>query len=162
MLHILTGNTGSGKTTYANQLKKDTNGIIFSIDQWNSTLFLADKTPDDGLEWFLERIERAEQLIMSLIKQLEDSKTDSILDLGFSKLEHREKFRQFAISKGYDFKIHFLDISRETRLTRVMKRNAKKGDTYEFDVSLENFEFMETWFETPSSAEMKKGIIISE
>jgi predicted kinase len=162
MIHILTGNTGSGKTTYANQLKKDTNGIIFSIDTWNNTLFLADKTPDDGLDWFLERIERAEQLIMSLIDQLERAKTDSILDLGFSKLEHREKFRQFALSNGYDFTMHFLDISREIRLARVMQRNDQKGDTYEFDVSQENFEFMETWFETPSQTEMKNGIIIFE
>ena len=162
MIHILTGNTGSGKTTYANQLKKGTNGIIFSIDTWNNTLFLADKTPDDGLDWFLERIERAEQLIMSLIDQLERAKTDSILDLGFSKLEHREKFRQFALSNGYDFTMHFLDISREIRLARVMQRNDQKGDTYEFDVSQENFEFMETWFETPSQTEMKNGIIIFE
>jgi predicted kinase len=57
MIHLIVGNTGSVKTTYSNLLKKKTNGIIFSIDKRNKTLFLADKKWDDGLEWFLEGID---------------------------------------------------------------------------------------------------------
>jgi predicted kinase len=162
MIHLIVGNTGSGKTTYAIQLKRKTEGIIFSIDKWNKTLFLADKKPNDGLEWFLERIERAEEMIMDLIKQLENVKSDSILDLGLSKFEHREKFRRFAELNGYKLKIHFLDISKETRLKRVMKRNKEKGETFEFEVSKENFDFMENWFEKPNEKEMTNGIIITE
>ncbi|MGJ8732770.1 AAA family ATPase [Cellulophaga fucicola] len=162
MIHLIVGNTGSGKTTYANELKSKTNGIIFSIDTWNNTLFFADKKPEDGLEWFLERIDRAEVLIMNLVQQLEASKTDAILDLGLSKYDHREKFRNFAKTNGYQLKTHFLDISKETRFNRVMKRNTEKGDTFEFEVSKENFDFMETWFQKPSKEEMKKGIVISE
>jgi len=71
MIHLITENTGSGKTNYANDLKRKTNGIVFSIDSWNKTLFLKDKTPKDGLDWFLERIERAENIITDLVKQLE-------------------------------------------------------------------------------------------
>ena len=125
-------------------MKRTTNGILFSINKWNKTLFLADKKPTDGLDWFLERIERAEEIIMELVQQLENSKTDSILDLGLSKFEHREKFREFAKSNGFDIKIHFLDISKEIRLERVIKRNNKKGKTFEFEVSKENFDFMES------------------
>lgn len=161
MIHLIVGNTGSGKTTYSVELKRKTNGIIFSIDKWNKTLFLADKKPTDGLEWFLERILRAEELIMELVKQLESTKTDSILDLGLSKLEHRNKFRKFAEMNGYELKTHFLDISKETRLKRVMKRNSEKGETYEFEVSRENFDFMENWFEKPSKIEMLDGITIT-
>ena len=160
MIHLIVGNTGAGKTTYSNALKKQTNGVVFSIDKWNNTLFLADKKTTDGLEWFLERIERAEKIIIDLIKQLELSQTDSILDLGLSKFEHREKFRKFAALHGYEIKIHFLDISKETRIKRVLKRNLEKGATYEFEVSKENFDFMENWFEQPSESEMKGGITI--
>lgn len=162
MIHLIVGNTGSGKTTYSNELKRKTNGIIFSIDKWNNTLFLADKKPTDGLEWFLERIERAEKMIMDLVKQLENSKTDSILDLGLSKFEHREKFRKFADLNDYQLKMHFLDISKDIRLNRVMKRNSEKGKTFEFVVSKENFDFMENWFEKPTEEEMIGGIIIEE
>jgi len=160
MIHLMVGNTGSGKTTYAMELKRKTHGIIFSIDKWNKILFLADQKPDDGLEWFLERIDRAEEMIMDLIHQLENSKTDSILDLGLSKFEHREKFRKFAESNRFQLKTHFLDIPKETRLERIMKRNREKGATFEFQVSKENFDFMESWFEKPSEEEMDGGIII--
>jgi len=43
MIHLIVGNTGSGKTTYARFLKENSAAIIFSIDQWNKTLFLPDK-----------------------------------------------------------------------------------------------------------------------
>jgi predicted kinase len=162
MIHLIVGNTGAGKTTYSSKLKRKSNGIIFSIDKWNKTLFLTDKKPNDGLEWFLERIDRAEEMIMDLVHQLENSKTDSILDLGLSKFEHREKFRKFAKKNGYELKVHFLDISKETRLKRVMKRNDEKGETFEFEVTKENFEFMESWFEKPNEKEMVDGIIVNE
>ncbi len=162
MIHLIVGNTGSGKTTYSKKLRKKTNGIIFSIDTWNNTLFLADKRPTDGLEWFLERIERAENMIMSLVEQLEDSTTDSILDLGLSKYTHRKKFRAFANLNGYKLTTHFLDISKKTRQERVLRRNDEKGETFEFEVSKENFDFMENWFEKPSTIEMENGITIRE
>ncbi len=162
MIHLIVGNTGAGKTSYAIALKGQTKGVLFSIDNWNNTLFLPDKKPTDGLQWLLERITRAEEMIMGLVEQLEDSKTDSILDLGLSKFNHRDKFRKFADLKGYSLKTHFLDISKETRLKRVMKRNEEKGVTFEFEVSDEDFDFMENWFEKPTEKEMIGGITISE
>ena len=162
MIHLIVGNTGSGKTTYSNELKAKTKGIIFSIDKWNKTLFLPDKKETDGLEWFLERIDRSEELILSLIHQLEDAETDSILDLGLSKFEHREKFRRFAASNGYEIQLHFLDIPKTTRLERVLKRNSEKGATYEFEVSKENFDFMESWFEAPTDNELLGATVITD
>lgn len=161
MIHLIVGNTGSGKTTYANKLKNKTGGIVFSIDKWNNTLFLADKKAEDGLEWFLERINRAEELILNLVTQLQNTNVDAILDLGLSKLEHREKFRRFASENDFKLTTHFLDIPKETRLKRVLQRNTEKGETFEFEVTKDNFDFMETWFEKPSANEMKNGIVIT-
>ncbi len=161
MIHLIVGNTGSGKTTYAQALKAQTRGVLFSIDQWNNTLFLPDKKSSDGLEWFLERIDRAEKMILNVVEQLEDAHTDAILDLGLSKFEHREKFRRFADEKGYELKIHFLDIPRAIRLARVLERNNKKGATFQFEVSREDFDFMENWFEAPDETEMKNGVTIT-
>lgn len=162
MLHLIVGNTGSGKTTYSNALKSKTKGVLFSIDTWNKTLFLPDKTPNDGLEWFLERIERSEHIIMNLAQELEQSNTDSILDLGLSKYAHREKFRQFALSNGFKIKLHFLDIPKETRWQRIQQRNTEKGNTFEFEVTQENFNFMQNWFEAPTAEELVGGIVITE
>jgi len=162
MIHLIVGNTGSGKTTYANKLKKEIGGVIFSIDKWNNILFIPDKNEEDGLAWFLERIDRSETLIMSLIKQLENIGVDAILDLGLSKFAHREKFRKFGNSNSFKIKTHFLDISKETRLSRIFKRNEFKGETFEFEVTQENFDFMENWFEKPNAYELKNGILITE
>ncbi|WP_179348234.1 AAA family ATPase [Winogradskyella pacifica] len=162
MIHLIVGNTGSGKTTYANELKRNIKGVVFSIDTWNNVLFLPDKKETDGLEWFLERIERSERMMLDLIHQLEHLKTDAILDLGLSKFGHREKFRKFAEMNNYKVKLHFLDVSKAERLDRVMKRNTEKGATFEFEVTKDNFDFMETWFERPSEKELSDGFVISE
>ncbi len=159
MIHLIVGNTGAGKTTYANKLKKELKGVVFSIDQWNNTLFLPDKKETDGLDWFLERIERAETLMLNLVLQLHETNTDAILDLGLSKFMHREKFRVFAKENNITLKLHFLDISKETRLERVFKRNKEKGATYEFEVSKENFDFMESWFQRPTEIELKGALV---
>ncbi|MFK5983796.1 MAG: ATP-binding protein, partial [Flavobacteriaceae bacterium] len=59
-------------------------------------------------------------------------------------------------------KLHFLDIPKETRWERIQKRNSEKGETFEFEVSKEDFDFMESWFEKPTISEMKDGVKISE
>lgn len=161
MIHLIVGNTGSGKTTYCNQLKAQNKGVIFSIDTWNKTLFLSDKKETDGLDWFLERIDRAEEMIQNLILQLENANTDSILDLGLSKFSHREKFRNFALENNIEFQFHYLNISKQERWQRIIKRNAEKGVTYEFDVTLDDFNFMEDWFEQPTNHELNEAIIVS-
>lgn len=162
MIHLIVGNTGSGKTTYATELKRKLNGVLFSIDKWNKTLFLDDKKDTDGLKWMLERVDRAELMIIDLVLQLETANIDSILDLGLSKFEHREKFRNFAELNEYKVKIHFLDIPKEIRLKRVMRRNNEKGATYQFEVTKENFDFMEDWFERPSVKEIGEGMIVTD
>lgn len=161
MIHLIVGNTGSGKTTYCNQLKTQNKGIIFSIDTWNNTLFMPDKKETDGLDWFLERIDRAEAMIQNLLLQLENAGTDSILDLGLSKFSHREKFRKFALDNGIEFQLHYLDVSKEIRWQRVQNRNQEKGSSFEFEVSENDFNFMEAWFEVPTNDELKEAILIS-
>jgi len=47
-------------------------------------------------------------------------------------------------------------------MKRVIKRNTEKGDSFEFEVTQENFDFMENWFERPSELELKDAITITE
>ena len=162
MIHLLVGNTGAGKSTYAEALKLETNGIIFTLDKWNKILFLPDKTEKDNLDWFLERIDRAELIMKDLILQLESVGVDSILDVGLSKFVHREKYRNFAEVNNFEIKTHFLDISKKIRKERVKKRNLEKGKTFEFEVSEDDFEFMGNWFENLTEEELLNAIIISK
>jgi hypothetical protein len=43
-----------------------------------------------------------------------------------------------------------------------MARNEEKGETFEFEVTKENFDFMENWFEKPTNSELKNAIVTSE
>ncbi|MEE9407234.1 MAG: ATP-binding protein [Polaribacter sp.] len=162
MIHLLVGNTGAGKSTYANKLKLNNSGVIFTLDKWNKILFFPDKKEEDGLDWFLERIERAELVMQDLILQLENSGVDSILDVGLSKFVHREKYRLFAKENNIEVRTHFLNIPRSIRKERILKRNLEKEDTFEFEVSEDNFEFMENWFETLTEGELQNAIIIEK
>lgn len=159
---MILGNTGAGKTTYALALKKEVAGVIFSVDHWNNTLFMADKQSVDGVNWFLERIARGDTMIRSLVKQLEEAGVDSILDLGFAKRDRREVFYAFAKANTFNYQLHFLDITKEIRRERVVQRNSKKGDTFQFEVSSADFEFMETWFEHPAAKELVGAQIITD
>ena len=89
MIHFILGNTGAGKTTYAQKLRDKHGAIIFSIDEWNNTLFIPDKSDNDGVDWFLERIARVDNMIKNLVVQLEGVGSDCVLDLGFAKQERR-------------------------------------------------------------------------
>jgi predicted kinase len=100
-------------------------------------------------------------MIQNLLLQLENSGTDAILDLGLSKFSHREKFRKFALDNGVEFQLHYLDVSKEIRWQRVQNRNQEKGTTFEFEVSENDFNFMEAWFEVPTSDELQEAILIS-
>lgn len=162
MIHLIVGNTGAGKTTYAQKLKDENQGIIFSVDKWNKELFFPDKPETITVDWILERIERSESIIIDLIIQLESAGTDSILDLGFAKKSHRKKFTLFARKHNYDYKIHYLDITSEIRWERVQQRNTQKGASFEFEVSRENYNFMEEWFEPLDDTEKTKAVTITK
>lgn len=58
--------------------------------------------------------------------------------------------------------MHFLDIPKKVRWERIQKRNTQKGGTFEFKVNKEDFDFMEGWFEKPTTLEIKNGYKVSE
>ena len=160
MIHLIVGNTGAGKTTYANNLQKSKGGIVFSLDTWSKTLFYPDQPDPINFEWIMERIERSESMIFKLVLQLEEQGVDSILDLGLSKISHRKKILDFAHDNGVEANIHFLDISKGVRRKRIDNRNVEQGETFEFEVSDSDFEFMETWFEPLTPQELKMAVVV--
>ena len=61
-----------------------------------------------------------------------------------------------------EVKTYFLKIPKEIRKERVLKRNLEKGATFEFEVSENNFEFMENWFEMLTEHELSNALVIKE
>ncbi|MBC2669495.1 AAA family ATPase [Novosphingobium piscinae] len=163
LIHLITGATGAGKTTYALALAARCDGLRFSIDDWMTTLFWMDSPSPIRHDWALERIARCESLIGEQVRQLAALGIPAILDLGFTTANHRRAFADLARQMGLTAQLHWLDVPAEIRWTRVQARNAQRGETFRMTVDRAMFDFMEDLWEPPGADEMERlaGVRIS-
>ncbi len=150
---LIVGSTGAGKTTYARKLADEMGGLRFSIDEWMMPLFGPDVPKPIEFAWMMERVNRCEAMIWTMAQQSVARGVPVVLDLGFTKQEHRQKFRDLAAEAGLSAAVHFVDVSRETRWQQVQHRNATQGETYVMEVDRGMFDFMESMWEPPTRAE---------
>lgn len=151
---LVVGCTGAGKTTYARQLADDIGGIRFSIDEWMMPLFAPDQPKPIQFAWMMERVNRCEAMIFSMVRQVAERGLPVVLDLGFTKKEHRDKFRTLCTEAGLKAAVHFVDVDAETRWQRVQHRNGDQGETFAMQVDRGMFDFMEKMWEPPTADEV--------
>lgn len=156
LVHIVTGGTGAGKTHYSIQLAEQLRGRRFSIDDWMTTLFWVDAPQPPSFEWAMDRIGRCEAQIRAEVRTLAELGVACVLDLGFTKAEHRESFACFAEEIGAGVALHWVDIPTDVRWDRVLDRNRERGATYAMDVDRAMFDFMESEWEAPSTEELTR------
>ena len=154
MFYLICGSTGAGKTTYAKALAEQIGGVHFAIDAWMTTLFWPDSPQPISFDWAMERINRCEAQIIDMAHQCFARGVPVILDLGFTKKDHRQKFATIAANADITLELHFIDIDREERWARVQKRNLTKGPTFAMDVNRDMFDFVESMWEAPDQDEM--------
>ena len=154
---MVVGCTGAGKTTYARTLADEIGGVRFSIDEWMMTLFWADSPQPIQFAWTMERVNRCEAQIFAQVQQLASRGVPAVLDLGFTKKDHRDKFRALAHDAGLSAVVHFVDVPADERWYRVNRRNKERGETYAMEVTRDMFDFMEGLWEPPDEAEWSEG-----
>jgi predicted kinase len=154
LVHIVSGSTGAGKTSYSIGLSERIGAVRFSIDEWMTSLFWMDSPQPIEYTWTIERINRCEEAIFAVVRQLGKLGTPAILDLGFTKAEHRAKFFGLAREAGLPVQLHWLDVPAEERWGRVLKRNKERGETFAMEVNRDMFDFMEGIWEPPTQDEM--------
>ena len=152
-LFLVVGCTGAGKTTYARRLAEELGGLRFSIDEWMMALFWADSPQPIEFAWTMERVERCEAQIFAIARQAAERGVPCILDLGFTRKDHRAKFRALADEAGLSAIVHFVDVPADERWFRVDRRNKERGETYAMQVDREMFDFMEGLWQPPAEAE---------
>lgn len=153
-VHLITGSTGAGKTTYAMKLAQTENALRFSIDEWMVALYGPDRPDPLTYDWMMQRIDRAEAVIWRTVLDAAARGRSSVLDLGFTKQAHRAKFAGLAHAAGLQVRLHFLDVPAAERWRRVERRNAGQGETYAMTVDRGMFEFMEQMWQPPEMAEL--------
>lgn len=146
---LVVGATGAGKTTYARKLADELGALRFSIDEWMGPLFAKDSPQPIQYDWMIERIGRCEAMILTLVSQAAIRGIPSVLDLGFTKREHRAAIAAACVSHGLASAIHFVDVDSEARWERVQRRNLEQGETYAMQVDRVMFDFMEGMWEPP-------------
>lgn len=161
-VYIICGLTGAGKTTYTEQLRQDINGVKMSIDDWMAQLFFMDRDPTSDFEWFHARVRRCCAQMRDTADQIIDTGKPVVFDCGFTNLEERQIFYDWADSQGHSVALHFLDVPESLRWDRVQNRNSEKGDTFALEVTRDMFDFMNRIWQAPSDAEMleRAGVLI--
>jgi predicted kinase len=154
---LVVGCTGAGKTTYSRALADEMGGIRFSIDEWMMPLFSPDSPKPLQFAWMMERVNRCETMIFAMAKQVVARGCPAVLDLGFTREQHRDKFRSLCADAGLSVAVHFIDVPRETRWHRVSQRNVEQGETFAMTVDRGMFDFMETMWEPPTSEEWQSN-----
>ena len=164
LFHIICGATGAGKTTVALRLAEEFGAARFSIDEWMTALFWPDTPQPIEFDWTIERINRCEAVIAETASRLAHLGVSSVLDLGFTRAEHRARFAEIAANAGAPVRLHWVDVPADTRRERVRGRNRDKGETYRLEVTDEMFDFMESIWEPPSDEEMARlnGVRVGE
>lgn len=161
-VYIICGLTGAGKSTYAEQLRLDVNGVRMSIDDWMANLFFMDRDPTSDFEWFHARVRRCCVQMRDTADQIIAAGQPVVFDCGFTNQEERQIFYDWADAKGYETSLHFLDVPESVRWDRVQTRNLEKGATFALEVTRDMFDFMNRIWQAPSEAEMysHRGVLI--
>lgn len=152
--HLVCGSTGAGKTTYSIALADRIGGVRFSIDEWMSALFGKDVPEPIQFSWMIERIERCETQIGRIALQCAGRGMPVVLDLGFTRADHRARLASLARDAGHEPVLHFLDVPAQARWSRVEARNRDRGDTFSIEVTRPMFDFVEGMWEPPTPEEL--------
>jgi predicted kinase len=154
LVHLICGSTGAGKTTYARDLASNIGGVVFSIDEWMVSLFGEDAPANLDPSWIFPRVDRCETQMWAMALQLGKIDVPSILDFGFQKHEHRQRFAGLARKAQLTAKLHVLDVDASERWERVKARNNNHGETFHMEITRGMFDYIETTWEPPSDDEV--------
>ncbi len=153
-IHLICGSTGAGKTTYSRELASDLGGVQFSIDEWMVSLFGEDAPESINPAWIFPRVSRCEKQMWAMALQLGKLGIPSILDFGFQRFEHRQKYADLAKQAQFTAKLHVLNVDASERWKRVEARNKNQGETFHMEITRGMFDYIETTWELPSDDEM--------
>ena len=160
-VHLISGLSGAGKSTYAQQLQLRTGAVVFTLDRFLITMFGRYEVADVGGVEHVRRVLACREVIWMCAEKLLVHGTDVILDDGYFLREHRRKVVEAAIALGATAKIHFID----TPLAAIRKRLADRNQNlpvYNFAIGPETLEGCLRLFETPSDADAAEVILVQE
>jgi predicted kinase len=148
VLHLICGQAGSGKTTYAKQLETQLNAFRFTKDEWMVSSYGRHITPDQWSQYE----PRCYACIETIARRLLEREISVIWDYGFWYRHERARAKYFANELGIRSVVHFLNVPVEVRRERVLRRNKSIAND-SVVISEDEFDKQLSWFEVPSEHE---------
>lgn len=152
-LILLCGKICSGKTFYANILKKKENAFVFSCDEVTSQLF--NNKLGDCHDNITEKIKK---YIYKKSEELVALNVNVILDFGFWTKKERKEVTKALTLKNICYEWHYVYVSDDVLFKRIKKRNKliEKGQSSDFYVDDGLLNKMSSLFEDPTDDEKMK------
>ncbi len=118
MVIMTCGKICSGKSTYAEEMRKKYKGVLLSVDEITLALF-GQHTGDKHDEY----VARAEEYLFHKSLEILENGIDVILDWGFWTKAERIAAKEFYDSRNIRSEFHYTDIAEDEWLRRLDKRN---------------------------------------
>lgn len=148
---MLCGKIGSGKSTYAEALRRQLPAVVLSSDEIMLALF-----QEDLGEHHDAAVERTEQYLYRKSLAILEIGVNVILDWGFWRKQKREEARRFYGSRGIACEFHYVESTDPQRKAQIAHRNREvlEGRTAAYFVDEGLAEKCDHLFEMPEKQEM--------
>jgi predicted kinase len=124
-LHLMVGLPCAGKTTLARKLEREQSALRLTTDEWHVRLFGQDaEEPEHDVRHGL-----IEAMLWNIARRTLELGMNVILDFGFWAREEREDYRTRAKELGASSEVHFLDVSADELMRRLVVRNSQPSQT---------------------------------
>ena len=118
-VYLMCGKICSGKSTHAQELRKEHKAVVLSVDEITLALF-----GQDAGEKHDDYVARAEAYLYRKSLEIVESGISVILEWGFWTKEERDYARQFYGSRSIPCEFHYIDVDDAEWYRRLEKRNA--------------------------------------
>jgi predicted kinase len=145
-LHFISGRLASGKTTLARKLAAEHHAVFFCEDVWLSKLSDGISSFDEYLNWS----RRCRSVMGPLIVDTLRAGASVVLDFAGNTIAERAWVRGLFEQAGSPHHLHFLDVSEDECLHRLLGRNVSKPEGLYFaSTTEEEFRSICKWFQAP-------------
>ena len=148
---LICGKIASGKSVYAERIKKEENAVMLSVDE----LVLSVLGSELG-DRHDEITNRVQAYFFEKSVEIVQAGSNVLLDWGFWTKEKRAAARAFYNSRGIECEMHYIDTPEDVWRRNIELRNQAvlAGETSAYFVDEGLMQKIESLFETPAKEEI--------